>query len=358
MWQDHSDSSPSLITILKDQNLIPHLSYGYTAGASYKNAPGSLTIGGYDTSRLTPNNVSFGFSSQTARQLLVFVQGISVTNSKGPEQLLTQGFSALMDSTVSQMWLPTAVCQAFEDAFGIVFDPISNFYLVSDDQHDAMVKQNAEVTIQLGTSLNGGDTVSITLPYASFDLETGPPFVKSSSKYFPLRQAKDETQTTLGRAFFQEAFIIVDYDNNRFSISQAQYSQGQPSHIVVTSTEESGNGKTTDSTPAGPPITKTSSDKSGGIGTGAIAGIAVGIVVIALLVGGYCLWRFKLRKSKQKDHTKGKAELADNTEPKGVHENYNKRRPSQEGSYGEKNATKHHIQDIAQTPPAGAAELE
>lgn len=135
----------------------------------------------------------------------MYIQAISVTNSNGPEQLLTQGISALVDSTVPHLWLPTAACQAFEDAFGIEFDPITNLYLVNDDQHDAMVKQNAEVTIQLGTSLNGGDTVSIKLPYASFDLETGPPFVKSQRKYFPLHRAKDETQTTLGRAFLQEA---------------------------------------------------------------------------------------------------------------------------------------------------------
>ncbi|KAL8641548.1 MAG: hypothetical protein Q9226_008619, partial [Calogaya cf. arnoldii] len=35
VFEDHSDSSPSLITVLKEQNLIPSLSYGYTAGASY-----------------------------------------------------------------------------------------------------------------------------------------------------------------------------------------------------------------------------------------------------------------------------------------------------------------------------------
>ena len=31
-----ADSSPSLLTSLKNQNLIPSLSYGYTAGASYR----------------------------------------------------------------------------------------------------------------------------------------------------------------------------------------------------------------------------------------------------------------------------------------------------------------------------------
>ncbi|KAL8886326.1 MAG: hypothetical protein Q9215_005956 [Flavoplaca cf. flavocitrina] len=323
-----------------------------------ENAPGSLTIGGYDTSRLTPNDVLFSLSSQTARKLVVFVQGISVTNSNGPEQLLPQSFSALVDSTVPHLWLPTAACQAFEDAFGIQWDPITNLYLVSDDQHDAMVRQNAEVTIQLGNSLNGGDTISITLPYASFDLEIGPPFVKTQRKYFPLRRAKDETQTTLGRAFLQEAFIIVDYDNNRFSISQAQYSPGQPSRIVLTSAEESNDSGNTDSTPEGPSITKTSSQKSGGIGTGAIAGIAAAIAILVLLAVAYCLWKFKFKKaSKPKDNTKGKAELEDTTEPKvGISEAFNKRRASEESSDDSKRGAKHLVNEIVQTPPA--AELE
>ncbi|KAL8917092.1 MAG: hypothetical protein Q9172_005977 [Xanthocarpia lactea] len=346
VWEDHSDSSDSLITILKKQSLIPNLSYGYTAGASYRSAPGSLTIGGYDASRLTPNDVSFAFSSQTARQLLVSIQAISVTNSKGPSQLLTQGMVALIDSTVPHLWLPTAACQAFEDAFGIQFDPITNLYLVDDNQHDAMVEQNAEVTFQLGTSLNGGDIISITLPYASFDLETGPPFVRSQRKYFPLRRAKDETQFTLGRAFLQEAFIIVDYDNNRFSISQAQYAQGQPSRIVVTSAEDSENGTATDTTPESPVLTKTSSQKSGGIGTGAIAGIVAAIIILALLAGAYCLWRFKFKNSsKSKDNTKGKHELEDNNEPKGVYEAFNKRRLSEESSHDSKNAAKFNVKE-------------
>ncbi|KAL8829377.1 MAG: hypothetical protein Q9170_006194 [Blastenia crenularia] len=34
-WEDHSDSSPSLITSLKEQGQIQNQSYGYTAGASY-----------------------------------------------------------------------------------------------------------------------------------------------------------------------------------------------------------------------------------------------------------------------------------------------------------------------------------
>ncbi|KAL8781757.1 MAG: hypothetical protein Q9213_005866 [Squamulea squamosa] len=356
VWEDHSDSSDSLITILKKQNLIPHLSYGYTAGSSYKSAPGSLTIGGYDASRLVPNDVSFAFGPLAARQLLVSIQAISVTNSKGPSQLLSQGIFALIDSTIPHIWLPSAACQAFEDAFGIQFDPITNLYIVNDDQHNAMIKQAAEVTFQLGTSLNGGDTVSITLPYASFDLETGPPFVKSQRKYFPLRRAKDETQYTLGRAFLQEAFITVDYDKTKFSVFQAQYSQGQPSHIIVTSADDTKNTTTTDSTQGKPPLTKTS-QKSGGIGTGAIAGIAAAVIILALIAAVYCLWRFKFKRSRKlKDNTKGKAELEGSTESEVVDEAYNKRRPSEETSHETKKGRNVYVSEVGQSAPA--AELE
>ncbi|KAL8765659.1 MAG: hypothetical protein Q9209_007339 [Squamulea sp. 1 TL-2023] len=254
---------------------------------------------------------------------------------------------ALIDSTVPHIWLPTFACEAFEDAFGIQYDPITNLYLVNDDQHNAMIKQAAEVTFQLGTSLSGGDSISIKLPYASFDLETGPPFVKSQRKYFPLRRAKDETQFTLGRAFLQEAF----------SVFQAQYTQGQPSHIVVTSADATNNTTTTDSTQDRPPLTKTSSQKSGGIGTGAIAGIAVAVIILVLLAVVYCVWRLKFKKSRKiKDNTKGKAELEDNTEPKHIYENFNKRPPSEETPHEPNKGGKIKVSEVAQPPLA--AELE
>lgn len=38
-FTDSSDPSPSLLQSLKNENLIPSLSYGYTAGASYRRTP-------------------------------------------------------------------------------------------------------------------------------------------------------------------------------------------------------------------------------------------------------------------------------------------------------------------------------
>ncbi|KAL8867923.1 MAG: hypothetical protein Q9174_005344, partial [Haloplaca sp. 1 TL-2023] len=355
-WRDSDESVPSLLTSLESQNLIPSLSYGYTAGHSYNNAPPSLTLGGHDTSRFTPNDVTFAITSQVLRQLVVNVQSISVTNSKGSDELVATAFPALIDSTVAQMWLPIPICEAFEDAFDIDYDPISGLYTITDEQHDALVEQAAEVTFQLGTSSAGGPTVSITLPYASFDLEASPPLTMRRRRYFPLRQARDDGQYTLGRTFLQEAFIIVDYnqENPEFSVSQAVYDEGTPSHIVVTNAASSSdapteNGNSED--PAG--VTRTSSDSSGGIGTGAIAGIAVGIAAIVVAIIGFCLWRFKFRKSRRnKEIVKGKSELEGDSEPKGVHEAFNKRPLPDDGLHEKEKHAAIGVNEIDRTPPA------
>ncbi|KAL8950195.1 MAG: hypothetical protein Q9222_003758 [Ikaeria aurantiellina] len=354
VWQDKSGSSPSLIRALHDQNLIPKQSYGYTAGASYNDAPPSLTIGGYDESRLTPNDISFAFGSSPVRQLLVVIQGISVTNSNAEPQLVDSAIFALVDSTVPHLWLPASVCDAFEKAFGISYDPISNLYLVNETQHDAMVKQEAEVTFQLGTSLNGGSTVNVTLPYASFDLEVGPPLVKSQRRYFPLKRAKDETQYTLGRTFLQEAFIHVDYDNNEFFVYQAQYNSGTPSHILVTSAASSSSTPNPGSTPVAPAVAKSTGNSSSGIGTGAIAGIVVVVVVLVLAAAGFCLWwfRFRNRKGKNNKYPKDRAELEGNEEQKGVHEAYGKRRLSSQSAHETKKGGDVDVNEVEKTPPA------
>ena len=172
-------------------------------------ADASLTLGGYDASMFTPNDVNFSFAPAPTRQLVVGLKSITYSDAKNKNAiLLSQGILSLVDSTTPQIWLPLAACQSFEKAFGIVYDPIWNLYLVNQTVHDALSQQNASITFELSNALNGGPSVQITLPYASFDLEIGPPFAKNTSKYFPLRRAADDTQYTLGRTLLQESSVL------------------------------------------------------------------------------------------------------------------------------------------------------
>lgn len=212
-FDDPPDVRQSLLTSLKNASLIPSLSYGYTAGASYRNQTGSLTLGGYDTSRFVPNDVSIELADNPMRQQVVALKSITYSDSDtddGP--LLTDGILTLIDTTVPHIWLPLSACRAFEAAFGISYEPISNLYLVNNKTHDDLVKQNASITFEIGSSIGASSSVNITFPYASFDLEVGYPLVtkdKAPSKYFPLRRAADSTQYTLGRTFVQESYVLT-----------------------------------------------------------------------------------------------------------------------------------------------------
>lgn len=162
-------------------------------------------MGGYDASRFTPNDVTFTFAPTDTRQLVVGVQAITYSNSKTTTSLLSDAVLALVDSTVPYLWLPEAACTAFEDAFGITWDPIRALYRVNETLHDDLLKQNPSVVFELANGINGGPSVNITLPYASFDLEVSYPVPRTPTRYFPLQRASDESKVTLGRTFFQES---------------------------------------------------------------------------------------------------------------------------------------------------------
>ena len=51
--------------------------------------------------------------------------------------------------------------------------------------------------------------------------------------YSPLRRASNAQQYSLGRAFLQEAYLLVDYEQSNFSVSQAQSLGNNNSNIIT-----------------------------------------------------------------------------------------------------------------------------
>ncbi|KAL8721951.1 MAG: hypothetical protein Q9225_001465 [Loekoesia sp. 1 TL-2023] len=179
------DSHQSLLSTLKERHEIPSLSYGYTAGAKYrlKQVTASLTFGGYDASRFEPSNLTFDLAVDNSRDLVVGIQSISVLGSS--HQLLPTPVLAFVDATIPHIWLPLEACQVFETIFGINWDPTSDLYLVNETIHQALLAQNATLVITIGTDTTTHNTISLTLPYASFDLQALDtyPNVKDSTRH-------------------------------------------------------------------------------------------------------------------------------------------------------------------------------
>lgn len=282
-----NDPQPSLLETMYNQSTIPSLSWAYSAGAQYQDTFGSLTLGGYDTTRFKPNNISFAFGPDFSRDLLVTLQSITY-NSIGSTPLLASSIDMFIDSLVTQLWLPIDVCQAFEQAFNLTWNSTAELYLIDDETHSQLLSQNPTFTF---TIANGtGSSTEIAFPYAAFDLNISQPLVDSSSRYFPLKQAQNSTQYTLGRVFLQEAYVIADYARQNFTVAQALFPpSGMPQNLVAIRA------------PGAETSSSGGSDSSGGgISGGAIGGIVVGVIVLLALVAGYFLWarRRKQRKAK------------------------------------------------------------
>ncbi|KAI0019402.1 acid protease [Xylariomycetidae sp. FL0641] len=282
-------SAPSFITTLKDQGQIPSLSWSYTAGAKYqlKQVYGQLILSGYDTSRFEENSVSFTMADDLTRDLVVALQSISYSGQDSAV-LLSDSIDIFIDSTDPNLWLPGEVCDAFEDAFGLTVDGDSGLYLVNDTQREDLLNSDAEVSFRISDVSSGGDTVTITLPYAAFDLQAEYPLVENTSYYFPLKRADNETQYTLGRVFLQEAYLSADYERGVFNVSACTWIEGADENIVTILSKDAGS------------TTSSGGDGSGSstLGGGAIAGIVVGAVLALLLAAGAVVF-FRRRQRKK-----------------------------------------------------------
>ncbi|KAL8670074.1 MAG: hypothetical protein Q9168_005369, partial [Polycauliona sp. 1 TL-2023] len=285
---DFSEPHPTVLSSLRARNLIPSLSWAYTAGARYrsKGSFGSLTFGGSDLSRYEPTNVSFSLAADVQRDLVVGIQSITSTLNNGSvSSLLPSPALAFIDSTVPYLYLPVDACEAFESALGLVYDKKNNLYFVDDTLHQTLSNINPKFTFVLGNDKLSKPTVTITLPYASFDLMIKPPLKPNATSYFPLRRGND-SQITLGRAFLQEAYVMVDYDQKNFTITQALFDDTAAPNII----------------PIPWNATVTPSHKSKGLSRKATIGISTGsaiFLLLAIVLGLFAFLRWRKRRARQ-----------------------------------------------------------
>lgn len=330
---DLSTSHPSFLTTLKTKKLIPSLSWSYTAGA-YSRKPGvphafvvrinvhlvlgtslgSLTFGGYDSSQFVPNNVSFDFSPDSARDLVVGLQAITSSTPNGSAvSLLSSPILAFIDSTLPHMYLPSDACEAFAATFDLKWEPDFGLYLINPYTHANMTARNPNVTLTMGNSLNGGPTIDIVMPYSSFNLTAVFPYVPETMQFFPLRPALNYTQYTLGRAFLQDAYIITNYEHGNFSVSQAKYTNGTKASIVpITAaavTSPTGNVPIAPTAPSTPAPTEASHS---GLSQTALAGIvagSVGAAMLGIIALGLFFLRMRSRRARERSSSVDKSQI-------------------------------------------------
>jgi hypothetical protein len=265
---------------------------------------GSLTLGGYDASRIIPNDLTFIFAPDNERDLVVGVVGLTAnTTSKQNINLLKQNdLNMFIDSTIAEMWLPTEICKAFEDAFGLKYDNKTNLYLVDDTLHQSLLEQKPSVTFTLGQKYSTEATMQITLPYAAFDLEASPPYrgLQKKTRYFPIRRGANASQWVLGRTFLQEAYLTVDWERQNFSLSAVDWTYGkQPDLTAIVSPQYA--------IQQAPPAPKKPLSTAAIIGTALGGGFVFALIMMAV---GWWFWRRRHQRKLEAIKARYEAEVA------------------------------------------------
>ncbi|ESZ97340.1 hypothetical protein SBOR_2270 [Sclerotinia borealis F-4128] len=287
-------SVPSFFQSLRNQKLIPSLSWSYTAGAKYRLKAGQfaqLIFGGFDASRYQPSPITFSLNADVTRDLLVGIQAI-IYQGQATTSLLQDPIYAFVESTDPNIWLPLSACLLFEKAFGLVWNETISMYLINSTQYNLLSGTDPTVTFTLANTISGGSTVNIQLPFSAFALQGTYPFVDNTTYYFPLKRAANDTQYTLGRVFLQEAYLTVDYDRCNFSINQCTWIDGATSNVIAIKAPSNETSNSSNDT-------SSSSDKYSPkpISTGTIAGIAIGVfTLIFISSAAFFFYRHKQHK--------------------------------------------------------------
>jgi hypothetical protein len=285
-----SKTASSLLSSLFQDGKIPSQSFGYTAGAPYRLAkvPASLTLGGYDANRFEPNGVSFNLSSD--KQPVLAINSIKARSPGDADSDILFDYEQAIftiDSTTPFLWLPPDVARRFVNQVGLdIYDDDVNTYLFPTGKSllsDVKAK-NITYDFEFADYVGAETKLTLNIPVAAFlnsNLSYGFPglntTVDGSAPYFPVRIASNASQYTIGRAFLQESYLTVDYARNNFSISQAKFAGD-----AVVNTNLVDIAPTTSRSEQSVPTGEKSSTP--GISKGAVIGIAIGAVAIAVAI--------------------------------------------------------------------------
>lgn len=149
------------------------------------------------------------------------------------------------------------------------------YYLLDDAKHEELKRDNHSLTFSIQPTEGHPDQILIEVPYHALDLQ-----VKINGidhYYYPIRPTQWTDKYVLGRAFFQAAYIMVNFDNNSFTLGQARFPRADEAPQLRSLVSQQPQGRLT-----------------GGIVGGALAGIIIFAV-------GYVVWRRRTRTALEKD---------------------------------------------------------
>lgn len=239
-----------------------------------------------------------------SRDLVVGVRDITATGfalTSNPVSLLPSPILSFIDAGVPHIWLPQAACDLIATAFNLTYNDALDLYLIGPTIRSQLLSQNISLTFNLAVDLTSTSTIEIVFPYAAFDLLLTPdyPGINTTTMYFPIRRAKNDTQYTLGRTFLQQAYLIADYERSNFSVHPCVFQEGVPPDLktIIAST---------DGAPSTSHTSMPTAKKDMTAGAQAAIIIASAVSIFSIITG--CVILYRIRRQRMRDKATRKKE--------------------------------------------------
>ncbi|KAI0152472.1 acid protease [Hypoxylon sp. NC0597] len=332
-----------IAALVEQDGIIPSHSYGYTAGAYYggsRGIPLSLTLGGYDANRFESHDIRFSLNA-TTRQPEVLMRAITASvsdpgnaptpwpNPSVPLSFFNESVTALLDSSTPYLWLPEAICDRFAASLNLTWNETFGLYLFPDNDNLERFRSSPDLSFtftlssadnrdDFGQPLNVHGVVNITVSANAFIQSLRYPFMNlidfgaPAIPYFPLRRTSSDGPVILGRSFFQEAYLITNYETGSFSVHKAKFPEKPLRDTSIQTIAASDN-----SPYPGPPPRPS---KEGGLTQSQIVGLAIGICFLGIVaIAAFFVLRRRKRKQRTTENPeepfKDKASTIDSSPP-------------------------------------------
>lgn len=230
-----------------------------------------------------------------------------------PLSYFNESVTAVLDSSTPYLWLPPTICDRFAANLNLTWNETFGLYLFSDNDNLDRYRSAPDLsfTFTLSSEDNRDDfgrplevtgVVNITISAKAFLQSLRYPFMNiieygaPAVPYFPLKRTDASSRIIIGRTFFQEAYLITNYETSTFSIHKAKFPETPLRDTSIQTIAFS------DHSPyPGPP----SQSDNGGLTQSQIVGMAIGICFLGIAV---IVTFFLLRRRKRKQQAKEKPE--------------------------------------------------
>lgn len=195
-------------------------------GSAAFGIPGSLTIGGYDQSRVLGPVLSQPYAIDSLPIDLLDI-GIGVADGELPFNftsqagLLASGNSSIrgsmrvtVDATIPYLSLLRSTCDAIAENLPVTFQSKYGLYFwdTADPRYKTIVSSPSYLSFTFRLSNVISQNMTVKVPFALLNLTLTSPIISTPIQYFPCSPGQDATaKFYLGPAFLQAAFVGVNW---------------------------------------------------------------------------------------------------------------------------------------------------